>query len=63
MTIISAQAHRAMDEAAGWLARLQRDDVAEADGLAFEAWLAPENFDEGGRQRQSLSAMRAATNP
>lgn len=39
MTIISAQAHRAMDEAAGWLARLQRDDVAEADGLAFEAWL------------------------
>lgn len=34
-----------MDEAAEWLARLQRDDVSEADGLAFEAWLAasPEN--------------------
>jgi RimJ/RimL family protein N-acetyltransferase len=27
---------------------------------AFEAWLAPENFDEAGRQRQSLSAIRAA---
>jgi hypothetical protein len=25
---------------------------------AFEAWLAPENFDAGGRQRQSLSAVR-----
>lgn len=45
MTIISAQSHRAKDEAAAWLARLQRDDVAEADGLAFEAWLtaSPEN--------------------
>ena len=34
-----------MDEAAGWLARLQRDDVSEADGLALEAWLtaSPEN--------------------
>jgi RimJ/RimL family protein N-acetyltransferase len=27
--------------------------------LAFEAWLAPENFDGNGRQRQSLSAMRS----
>ena len=27
---------------------------------AFEAWLAPENFDAGGRQRQSLSAVRDA---
>jgi RimJ/RimL family protein N-acetyltransferase len=26
---------------------------------AFEAWLAPENFDESGRQRQSLAAVRA----
>ena len=34
-----------MDEAAGWLARLQRADLTESDGLAFEAWLAesPEN--------------------
>ena len=26
----------------------------------FEAWLAPANFDEAGRQRRSLSACRAA---
>lgn len=34
-----------MDEAAAWLARLQRDDVSEGDGLAFESWLAasPQN--------------------
>jgi RimJ/RimL family protein N-acetyltransferase len=25
---------------------------------AFEAWLAPENFDEKGRQRRSLAALR-----
>lgn len=29
-----------MAEASGWLARLQRDDVSESDGEAFEAWLA-----------------------
>jgi RimJ/RimL family protein N-acetyltransferase len=27
---------------------------------AFEAWLAPENFDANGRQRQSLSTLREA---
>jgi RimJ/RimL family protein N-acetyltransferase len=27
---------------------------------AFETWLAPENFDANGRQRQSLSAVRDA---
>jgi RimJ/RimL family protein N-acetyltransferase len=26
---------------------------------AFEAWLAPDNFDQGGRQRRSLAALRA----
>src|SRR5260370_21175695 len=26
---------------------------------AFEAWLAPDNFNEAGRQRQSLAALRA----
>ena len=26
---------------------------------AFEAWLAPDNFDEEGRQRHSLAALRA----
>jgi RimJ/RimL family protein N-acetyltransferase len=28
---------------------------------AFETWLAPENFDEKGRQRRSLAAIRAST--
>jgi RimJ/RimL family protein N-acetyltransferase len=27
---------------------------------AFDAWLAPENFDDEGRQRQSLSTVRAS---
>lgn len=31
---------RDLAEASAWLARLQRDDVAEQDGLEFEAWLA-----------------------
>ncbi len=30
---------------------------------AFEAWLAPENFDQHGAQRLALSAMRAASGP
>ncbi len=29
-----------MAEASAWLSRLQRDEVTEADGLEFEAWLA-----------------------
>lgn len=28
---------------------------------AFEAWLAPENFDAGGQQRQALSVLNAET--
>ncbi|TMC73911.1 MAG: GNAT family N-acetyltransferase, partial [Chloroflexi bacterium] len=27
---------------------------------AFKAWLSPENFDENGRQRRSLAAVRAS---
>ncbi len=27
---------------------------------AFEQWLSPENFDQEGRQRRSLSALRAS---
>jgi transmembrane sensor len=45
MTSIVAHDDQAMAEAGAWLARLQRSDVGEADGLAFEAWLdaAPGN--------------------
>jgi RimJ/RimL family protein N-acetyltransferase len=35
------------------------DDEWPALRHAFEAWLNPGNFDESGRQRQSLSAMTA----
>jgi len=45
MTSIPTLSDRAIDEAAAWLARLSRDDVAEGDGLAFETWLdaSPQN--------------------
>jgi len=40
MTSIAAREDRATAEASAWLARLQRHDVSEDDGLEFEAWLA-----------------------
>ncbi|WP_068877566.1 MULTISPECIES: FecR family protein [unclassified Phenylobacterium] len=40
MSSMATQEERAMADAAAWLARLQRDDVTERDGLDFEAWLA-----------------------
>ena len=54
MTNIAATDERAMAEASAWLARLQRADVTEADGLEFDAWLAavPAN---GSAYRQSLA--------
>ena len=47
-----------MAEASAWLARLQRDDIGEADGLAFDAWLAaaPANADA---YRGALAAWQA----
>ena len=38
-----------------WFAMLDRDWPARKQ--AFEAWLAPENFDSEGRQRKSLTAL------
>jgi RimJ/RimL family protein N-acetyltransferase len=40
-----------------WFAMLDSDWPAVRQ--AFERWLAPENFDEQGRQRESLSALNA----
>jgi transmembrane sensor len=37
---MTAQEETALADAAGWLARLQAVDVSEADGLAFDSWLA-----------------------
>src|SRR5262249_9478632 len=41
-----------------WFAML--DSEWPGRQLAFERWLAPENFDAAGRQRVSLSALNAA---
>ncbi|MFL5295428.1 MAG: FecR family protein [Phenylobacterium sp.] len=40
-----AREEQATADAAGWLARLQRPDITEQDGLEFDAWLAaaPQN--------------------
>ena len=40
MTSVAATVERAMAEASAWLARLQRAEVTEADGLEFDSWLA-----------------------
>jgi RimJ/RimL family protein N-acetyltransferase len=41
-----------------WFSKLDREWPARK--AAFEAWLAPGNFDEAGRQRTSLAALMAA---
>lgn len=40
MSGMAIEEDRDLADASAWLARLQREDVTEADGLAFEAWLA-----------------------
>ena len=40
-----------------WFSML--DSEWPAARAAFEAWLAPENFDADGRQRSPLAAARA----
>lgn len=47
-----------MAQASAWLARLQREEIGEADGLEFEAWLAasPAN---GEAYRAALTAWQA----
>lgn len=54
MTSMLTNEDRAVADASAWLARLQRDEVTEADGLAFEAWLAaaPAN---GAAYRRTLA--------
>jgi hypothetical protein len=37
------------------------DDDWPAVRAAFEAWLAPGNFDADGRQRETLESLRAST--
>lgn len=40
MSSMAISDEQAMADASAWIARLQRDDVTERDGLEFEAWLA-----------------------
>jgi transmembrane sensor len=55
---IAARDGEAMAQASAWVARLQRAEVGEADGLEFDAWLAaaPENRAAYAR---ALAAWRA----
>ena len=45
MSSMAIAEERELAEASAWLARLQREDVSEQDGLDFETWLeaAPGN--------------------
>lgn len=58
MTSMATREDEATAEAAGWLARLQRDSVTEHDGLALEAWLSasPANV---AAYRQALAVWQA----
>ena len=40
MNSMAIEEDRLLAEASAWLARLQREDIVEQDGLEFEAWLA-----------------------
>ncbi|HET6970575.1 MAG TPA: FecR domain-containing protein [Phenylobacterium sp.] len=51
MTSIAAQDDQAMAEAGAWIARLQRSDLGEVDGLAFEAWLDADPGHRGAYKR------------
>ncbi|MGA0605995.1 FecR family protein [Phenylobacterium sp. VNQ135] len=55
MTSIATRNEEVMAQASAWLARLQRQDVGEADGLAFDAWLA-----ESPQHRDAYGAALAA---
>ena len=58
MTSIATRNEEVMAQASAWLARLQRAEVGEADGLEFDAWLAssPANREA---YRAALAAWQA----
>ena len=58
MSVVALHEERAMAEASAWLARLQRDDVGEADGVEFDAWLAAAP-DNAAAYRKTLAAWQA----
>lgn len=56
-TFRQAVVYKGRNRDTAWFAMTDRDWPALA--AAFEAWLAPDNFDEHGAQRRSLAAIRA----
>lgn len=62
MISIVADEERVLAEASAWLVRLQADDVSEADGIAFDAWLdaAPEHRAAYGRALALWQTFEAA---
>jgi RimJ/RimL family protein N-acetyltransferase len=52
-----ATVYKGRNRDTAWFAATDRDWPALQ--AAYEAWLAPENFDDAGRQRQRLSALTA----
>jgi transmembrane sensor len=58
MTGIAAREEQVAAQASAWLVRLQRDDVTEADGLEFDAWLEADPAHHAA-YRQALAAWQA----
>lgn len=54
-----AYKHRNRDTA--WFSVIDREWPARKQ--AFERWLAPENFDEAGRQKKALREIKSTTSP
>jgi transmembrane sensor len=54
-SMVAEREERAAAEASAWLARLQRAELTEADGLEFDAWLAAAPDNRAAYQR-ALSA-------
>lgn len=60
-TFRQARVYKGRNRDTAWFSVIDRDWPALR--AAFEAWLAPHNFDADGRQRLALSALRAASGP
>lgn len=58
MTSIATRNEEVMAQASAWLARLQREEIGEADGLEFDAWLAASPAHREG-YREALAAWQA----
>ena len=61
---MTAEQHRALDQAAAWIARLRADDVSAADREEFACWLSedPGNaaaFDRMLEMWKDLGVLRA----